>query len=441
MAAIWPSSTSIAVAVTIAATQVPDARRTPRAPSTTARTIAILACLLVPLAIVAAAANRLDAETVACVLPSRASIVPVAVASRLMAVLAAAGPYVCALAVFGAVLLAGRIAWRRHLPLLLFVAGTAIVGEPDQIAAAAMVIWMAAAVGLREIVRVCRSGFGGHLAAVLLVALVPLLQWQHWAARRAQPDASASRHGRMSVTDAIRVLEALPVGADLVREDAVVDLLTRAASRDRGRAEPDFITPEAVDVTRRLTGTPARRVFALPAGQKALEGLGFQLADTELPGLAEVHPGGRCRGVGTEWRQVDDLETAPAFSIVAAHADEAGPIVLYAGFDTRPDLGNANWPASARRGFYTSVYEMATMNGRSQFTIDRDADGLSVEAFAGDRPFVARLELWRTPTAPAALITTLGAPPHDVVARVTAPREPKRLTLCPVTPHDIRPLP
>jgi hypothetical protein len=113
-------------------------------------------------------------------------------------------------------------------------------------------------------------------------------------------------------------------------------------------------------------------------------------------------------------------------------------VVVYAGFDARPELAAVEWPSAAQRGFYTTVYDLSSADDRSHLSQDVADDGAPTDRVALRRRFVARLELWRTPAAPLRLTVTLGAQPHEVLARVIAKAEPRRLWLCPSYPHEVR---
>lgn len=343
------------------------------------------------------------------------------------AILAGVGPYVVVLAALG---LFGH---RREIrPWLWLAIAFALLCSPQAASSAAPVaIGLAAACGLREATQACRPGVGGRLAAALLVALVPALAWQSaLAAPAPSPDARTFGHDRLSLTLMRRLLSTLPPDARVLPEDATTDAIVRAAGQPPATMAPVRDTSRiAADLSN------GSRLFALPLAQREMGQLGFRLADL-LPGMAEVQAGATCRLATSEWRSLGDFEGAPALTLAARTPAEAGPVVVYAGFDARPELVAAEWPSAARRGFYTTVYDLGSAEDRAHVLQDVSDDGAPAERVS-TRAFVARLELWRTPTAPLRLTVTLGAQPHEVFARVIAKAEPRRLWLCPTYPHDV----
>jgi hypothetical protein len=343
------------------------------------------------------------------------------------------GPYVWALAALG--LFARRTAFRFWPSLamaILVIASWGLAAQPP-LPLTAVLLTVSAAIGLTELVNACGRGFGGRAAAAALVALAPLLAFQALrASPRPLPDLDASAHGHagLSAERVRRLMAALPADAGVVSEDATTDLLIRA-SRPRGAVT----LPRQAD---RMDQALNRGddIRALPLAQEELMQLGYRMDDSAA-GMAVVRPGGDCHLVTGVWRSLGDLDAATAFTLVARTPDEAGPIVVYAAFDTRPALDASGWPTSARRGFYTTVYDLSKGDDRSHLEQDLADDGATGLPGDGIRAFVARLELWRTPAAPLRLTVGLGARPRLTVAHVLARALPRHLLLCPTYPHAV----
>ncbi len=410
---------------------------------------------LAPLLAVAACAVALDATpnrrrrdaiagsaliVAACVwwLPqalARPSLVIAGLGGALARAASTIGPYVCALAALGAFTCARRNRLARAGALLAFVLLLTALDETTGASSIGVVIWLAASVGLIEILRMCRPSIGGRLAAMIFVVLVPLLQWQDWWTSRPQTRAADYGHERLSLDALVDAIDELPADAALATEDASTHVLLRAA-----RARANARVPPAVgrDAAALRTALATRTVFAMPRAQAELQDWGFRLEDTQTPGLARVSFGGECRAIGDTWRPVDDLESATAWALVARTPSEAGPVVVYAGFDARPHLETIDWPPAALRGLWPSLYVMSSAVDRAELQRVMKDDDVPVDRQSIAAPFVGRLRLWRTPDAPARLSLSLGAAPRQIIARVVAAADPKYLTLCPAFPHAVR---
>jgi hypothetical protein len=375
------------------------------------------------LTVLAAAGITSGATAASCLIPGLPSYLAVTGA------LSTVGPYVTALAALG------LFARRHDLSVWLgFAIAVFLLGSSQaSLSAAPVAFAVPAACGLAETIRACRTGPGGRLAAALLVALVPVLAWQASAASPAPfPDVHTFGHDQLSLSLTQRLVAALPQGARVVSEDAVGDVLVRAASHDRS-APP--LSREANAISAALS--KGERVFALPLAQRDLGQLGYRLEDV-LPGLAEVHAGAACHLATSEWRSLDNLDGASALTLAARTAAETGPVVIYATLEARPALDTVEWPATALRGFYTTIYDPSSAEDRAHLAQDVVDDGAPAERVGRDGAFVARLELWRTPNAPLRLTVTLGVRPGEVIARVIAKSEPRRLWLCPAYMHAVQ---
>ncbi|MEO8482598.1 MAG: hypothetical protein ABI634_10340 [Acidobacteriota bacterium] len=419
VAAIWPSMTLACALVVILASR--GVR-----PSNAAGLIGACAIGAVAAIVHWAASGAAPAVTlVSCLIPDRTLML-----TTVSAAASSAGPYVCILAVFGAFSRRADIRLWPAMAVAVLVAGSLAVVQPPGPAVLAVLLCLAAAAGLSETARICRPGPGGRVAAVVLVVLVPILAWQSLlAATRPQVDARTFGHDRLSLALTRRIVAALPPDARVLSEDAVADVLIKTSSGPHLPIE----VPEIAGALSR-----GSRVFALPLAQRELGQLGYRLDDL-MGGVAEVHAGAECRGVTSEWRNVPDLDAVPAFTMVARTPAEAGPVVVYASFDVRPRLSADEWPAVAMRGFYTTVYDLGSAGDRAHLAQDVSDDKAPAERIGRERAFVARLELWRTPTAPLRLTVGWGFQPREVVARVIARSDPRRFMLCPTYPHVVRP--
>lgn len=417
-AAVWPPSAAACALTFLFAARA--TRRFDRATVVAAFAIAAVAALASAVALRGAG----GAAIVACLAPGRPSNV---VANGWGAV-SAAGPYVCALAALG------LMAWRRRVDAWLLVPVALLLPGPQQpsLSVLSVALGIAASCGLVELARACRTGPGGRFAAALLVLLAPALAWQ--TSRAAPPpvaDAHTFGHDRLSFALVQRLVGPLPPDARVVSEDANTDVLLRGLRReDMTMRASDDMSEVALALSKH------QRVFALPLAQRALAQHGYRLDDVG-PGVAEVRAGAECRVVTNEWRRVEDLEATQSFTLVARTPSEAGPVVVYASFDTPPRLAPVDWPTPALRGFYTTVYDSTVAEDRARLSQDVSDDGAPADRIVRDRRYLARLELWRTPTAPMRLTVALGAQPHDVNAQVIARTEPRRLMVCPTYAHDV----
>lgn len=355
--------------------------------------------------------------------------------------LTATGAYVLVLAALGAFAL--RMARRTHV----LIAGAGLAAAPllaVSIAPAdvALVVpllvvplWIGAAMGLREIASVARHGFGGRLAAVLLALLVPWLAWSS----RATPMAGELLpfgHDTLTLASVEALRARLPPHGIVVREDAIVDLLLRAARTT--------MRPEVVQADRAAVDLAAGRasVFALPLAQRHLQNEAFALQSMPGPGLtgvARVERRGTCRGVTTAWTNVTDVPRDRSLAIFARADSEAGPVVIYLATSAPSSPRPVAWPDVALSGFHADVYSSAP-ESRTQLQQIAAEDGLPSDWSGMSSSSITRLEMWRTPEAPRTLQVSIGVETEAAIAQLVRVAPQSRLLLCTASPYDIVPL-
>ncbi|MEO7191076.1 MAG: hypothetical protein ABI051_08465 [Vicinamibacterales bacterium] len=383
-----------------------------------------------------------------CLVPATGR--PVDLLAAIAAPLKDAGPYVCGLALLAVVACRKQLAGPAARPVIAYgailaVAGLASLSGPTMARVPLTVaLWVGAAVGLRELVRGCRRTTTGHVAATVLVVLVPLLAV---SARIQQPVVTPPQFGHAALSRAqlAQLLDRLPPGAGLVSEDAVVDVLLRSRAGGRIAASDALhVIPRVpAEIAAELRAVSAG-VFALPLAQEQLQQLGMRLTDVgAAAGLARVDVGGDCRPLRGSWRTLPNLRDAQALTMAAQAEGDTGPVVAYLTFDVTPSPAARTWPARALRGFNVTLYDLSNDRDWAALraaSIDDQAP-LDVEV-ASRRGHVLRLEQWRTPGAPLALTTEFRAAITGGVARSLAPEagtdRPTRLSLCPAFPHEVR---
>ena len=367
-------------------------------------------------------------------------------AGALSGLIASAGPFACSLALLGVFSIRARLREMRAWLALAYIATPAVMGawpdaSPDRTIAPALVaLWLLTAVGLAETLRLCHETAGGRVAAVILIALLPLLNIADGVERPAPPgvDAAAFGRDRMSLDGMRRALQAMPVRTVIIREDAAVDILLRGLDGTWQRAGKtvQLASSRQDDVAAALR-IPSARVFALPLAQAELPYLGFRLVDTPLPGpsgVAEVQAGGTCLAVEEEWQRITEISRSTMLAVVSEDPRKDGAVVIYAGSDRPIDLQPVDWPAWAIEGFMPTSYPGVDQD-RARLDQDILKDGLAPDNPVLREAHVVRLELWKMVGAPARLVVDLGAdaPSIAVVRGSTG----IGLQLCPAFPHAI----
>ena len=360
-------------------------------------------------------------------------------AAGFRAVLMSTGPFAVGLAALGAFSCVTRFKTRiwpfvAYAILPAMGAASSESGLLSGFATTLVGFWVCVALGLREIVGACRRGVGGRIAASLLVVLLPVFQISTFTSRPVPTETYGLE--RLSLRDLKQLLALLPDHSSLVSEDATTTLLLRGLDGTWQKMGKSLrLAPRDAAGVDLAIAESQTRVFALPSAQLELQLLGFTLVDTDLAGvsgLADVTRGGRCALVKQRWIELPELARASALSIAPSNPNTA--IILYAGSEQRPDPSALNWPPAAREGFGLEIYVTSDQSGHLRFERDGLDDGLPADSAVRRAPFVTRLKLWRTPTAPAVLGVKLGVHPSSVVAHVPADA-PSRVSVCPAFPH------
>jgi hypothetical protein len=415
------------------------------------RTVAIAGAALVAgiAALMAAIPGRPPAFTlpISCLLPSWSGVTQAHAADELESMLTSAGVFACSLAGLGAFSRLGALRERRAWTVIAYAvasmaAAWAGLDSARLLEPLVVAFWVLVAVGLAEAVRACRGGFGGRLAAGLLIVLLPLPQLS------ARPDgtqasAQAGPRGqeRLTLQGVGQVLRILPAASTFVVEDATMDLFLRALDGTWQRAGKTLqLVPRRVAEVAAALGHPDTHVFALPAAQAELWRIGFRLtAVPDVPGVAEVREGGACTVVDHEWRGLPDLPRSSMLTLVAEVDGDKGPIVMYVASERRPATRALDWPPLTTRGFHETSYDRAASADQSRLDAGAREDGVPAGSLVLSGPHVTRLELWRTPGAPNALTVELGAIPLSALARLQPNAAVQHLTVCPAFPFTPQP--
>ena len=393
--------------------------------------MASVASVSVPI-VVAAIVNQAGSSPrwTSCVLPGS----PISLASFGDAA-GATGPLVLALAALGWYVAAlggglGRSAAVTGIALLALVPGLRDVWPTNVALAPVLVaIWCLAGLGLREMLTHLEPR-RRTVVYGLLIAILPALQLSR-VHREYDDRQTLLGHERASLARIRQLLNLVPPGSALVEEDASLDLLMRAASLGgRQSSRPLAMVPLAR--TSVLGALNTSRVFAFPAGQRALGLRGFVLeaVAADSGGLAAVSGARLCVGLTREWTDLDAVGAHGRVALVADSPLASGPVVVYFsgmdGYTPGPD----NWPSRAMPGFDLRMFDRRTAATAALMDAEADSVHLSGQAvFAATH--VARLTLFRTPGAPTALPIILGPPRFGGVGRLTAePADALPLTLC-----------
>jgi len=380
---------------------------------------------------IAAIVNRAgpSPRVASCVLPGS----PISFASLSNAV-DATGPLVLALAALGGYAVALGAGLRRTAALAGIAFLTIVPSLPDvwprnvALAPALVAIWCLAGLGLREMLTRLRQR--RTIASGLLIAILPALQLSR--VHEARDDRRTPLgHERASLAQIRRLLNLMPPGSTLVEEDASVDLLLRAASLGgRQSSRPLAIVP--LTRTSMLNALNVGGVFAFPAGQRDLGLRGFVLEPVAggSKGLAAVSGTRACIELTREWTNLDATAMHGRIALVADSPLASGPVVIYFSGTDGYTPGPDNWPSRAMPGFDLRMFDRSSPETSAVMDSEANAVHLSGHAvFAA--PHVARLTLFRTPGAPAALPIILGPPRTRGVGRLIAePADALPLTVC-----------
>ncbi len=132
------------------------------------------------------------------------------------------------------------------------------------------------------------------------------------------------------------------------------------------------------------------------------------------------------------WQDATAVSATGEITLVAADGTARGPLVFYASSATVPNPQPIDWPPTAVRGFSSGRYDRFDKTSEAKLEQDLADDQMRPDEPAAMARFVERLELWRTPDAPARLAADLGSTaPVSVVARLTPASDNQRLFVCP----------
>ena len=132
-----------------------------------------------------------------------------------------------------------------------------------------------------------------------------------------------------------------------------------------------------------------------------------------------------------------ELRESQYMSLAAITPDERGPAVIYAAFESRPLLAAIGWSPVAMRGFHPAIYDTTVDADRRRMDEDMRADGIGARDFDFEAPFIARLELFRTPVSPEVLLADFGIRPLRSMAHVSPGQTHSNIQLCAAFPAPV----
>ncbi len=347
---------------------------------------------------------------------------------------ASTGPFVLALAAFGAFSRARSGAGARRVGMMAVAAVALAVWWPaaPEVAAAPLlaVVWGLAAAGLADVFGVLPPRAGRWGGAAALAVLLVALQAARTRANVADAGVRGLGHDTLTAQRFGRILDVLPPDAALVEEDASTDLLLQATA-DRVRAAGKHLAGVPATRTAVRAALPGRSVFALPLARRRLEDRGFRFApfgaSLSRPGsgvpdtvriLARVDSDLPCTTIAATWADVSGPVQGGRFTFVAGAAESRGPVVVYIVSDDRLDAVPDAWPVRATRGFHVRVFERARTNDLHDLDVIARGDGMPAASPVLRHPFVARIVILRTPGAPLALAVRVRGTAVTATARL-----------------------
>ncbi len=287
--------------------------------------------------------------------------------------------------------------------------------------------WCLVAIGLRELMAEGAARTARRVAAVIVLALLPILQVERLRQQDPSPAPSVYGYGDLSQEALWRTLRALP-DVTIVAEDASTDLLLRASMSQLERSGKNLrMIPRDA---RAIAGALKEgRVFAFPRAQAELRnrGVQFEKSAGQAIGLAEVGAVHPCSPLERRWTDAPAAAVAGGFALVASHPDGRGPVTIYLagpGPFTATPLG---WRDREKRGFHVRTYAQAELGEL------RDAlttQGLDPSSPVLSAAHVVRVTMWRTPGAPTVLPVTLTERPRTAIARVEEQTDRPALEVC-----------
>ena len=298
-----------------------------------------------------------------------------------------------------------------------------IRAEAAGVAILAAAVWCLAAVGLAQILAHAGTRGPARLLAIAIVVLVPLLQWQRLSLSGVPPLVVRDGHDAVTLEAVGRLVRRLPA-VTIVDEDASTQLLLRAARVERLRKQLVIVprNPTAV-----ATAVERGVVFAFARAQRELQYRGVEFTSDLGGSLARVQAVRPCVSTALEWQDVSASLAGARFALVAPTDAARGPVEVYLGSAVPLGARAEGWAPRDLRGFQMREYERARRPDLEAVLRQAGVDPASPILTA---PRVTRLELWRTPGAPATLPLVLAAPPSAAVARAVG-GPGSALELCP----------
>lgn len=343
------------------------------------------------------------------------------------------GPFALGLVALGLAAETGRTGWPR------VVAGAAIVSVVSALAARGVgsglgpaavwvALWWLTAAGLDRLALAIGTTPVARAAGVLMVSLLPLLQYTRAADER-DDRIRPNGHEHIAVAGMTAILDAVPAGTALVEEDSTVDLALRASllRSPRLRSRVAVIPREPAAVRRAILAGP---VHAFPSGQADLSLRGFVVAP-RVAGLAAITGVRRCQTIGDMWVDLARLGEGGRIALAADSESARGPVVAYFGGSARPDPRPDGWIGRTTLGFRFETFEQQAGTRAGRLSV-RDSGVFPGEDHGAlTAPFVLWLGLHRTPRAPLTLAVVLGgAFPAGIARLENGGAEAGRFTIC-----------
>jgi hypothetical protein len=278
--------------------------------------------------------------------------------------------------------------------------------------------WWLVAIGLDEIVKTMARSRFRRIAAGALLALVPVLQLTRLASEQRDDRLPLRGHEQVTLREMTAIMNALRPNAALVEEDASVDVLVRAVGFGGRRTTKPFtmVHRDADAIRGALEASP---VYAFPMGQQdlSLRGfviepvtIGFRREDevgNRIAGVAAITGTRPCVAVGGEWSDVSPTLMQGRIAVSAASEADDGPVVMYLGRSSRAEPRPDGWPAPTTPAFHVDTFDQRETSARAALIAAATADGAPSAQAALQQPFVTRLRVYRTPSAPLALAILL----------------------------------
>jgi hypothetical protein len=298
--------------------------------------------------------------------------------------------------------------------------------------------WWVITIGIREAAAALTGRPTLQVGMWLLLAIFPLLQWTHRSSLPIAPADDLRGQERLTLRDMSHLVGALPTDSTVVVDDAITDLLLRAASstvRQSGKVLR-FVSHDSREAKQAAAGRP---LFALPRAQFTLQHLGLSRAESiepGIPGVVALERGGECTTLELRWRVAPGLSRSNHVALASSRPDARGPVVIYLGSSTALNPYPVDWPEWTTRGYHADRFDTAREADRQRLNRLRTEDGAPAEERVFGFAFLTRLELWRVPNAPMILKVGLAQPPDAALAHGSTPDDRADLRVCPSFPME-----